>query len=125
VVLVATRGVEDRHAAVVAAHIAALRNTRVVIAHAGQADSAIREALAEQANDVLEISGTEPVVVSVDGPPADRLLAMASSMSAGLMVLGGHGRRDPQALASVSKRVARHAICSVLVLAENYSPATG
>ncbi len=125
VVLVATRGVEDRHAAVVAARIAALHDTRVVLAHAGQADSAIRQALAEQAADVLEISGTEPAVVSVDGPPADRLLAMASSMSAGLVVLGSHGRRDPQALASVSKRVARHAICSVLVLAENYSPATG
>ena len=125
VVLVATRGVEDRHAAVVAARIAALHDTRVVLAHVGHAGSVIRQALAEQATDVLEISGTEPVVVSVDGPPADRLLAMASSMSAGLVVLGSRGRRDPQALASVSKRVARHGSCSVLVLAENYSPATG
>ena len=125
VVLVGTRGVEDRHAAVVAANIVAAHDTRVVLAHAGRSDPALRQALAEQAADVLEITGKEPVVVSVDGPPLDRLLAMASSIGASLVVLGGHGRRDPQALASVSERVAHHATCSVLVLAENYRPAGG
>src|SRR4029079_17747655 len=101
--LFAARGVEDRHAAVVAARIAALHDTRVVLAHAGQADSAIRQALAEPAGGALASSGTEPAVVSVDGPPADRLLAMASSMSAGLVVLGSHGRRGPQAPARRGK----------------------
>jgi nucleotide-binding universal stress UspA family protein len=125
VVLVATRGVEDRHAAVVAARIAALHDTRVVLAHAGQADSAIRQALAEQAADVREITGTDPAVLSVGGAPVDRLLAMTSSIGAGLVVLGGRGRRDPDEIASASERMAHHATCSVLVLADNYRQSAG
>lgn len=125
VVLVGTRGIEDRHAAVVAANIVAAHDTRVVLAHAGRSDSALRQALAEQAADVLEITGKDPVVVSVDGPPLDRLLGMASSIGAGLVVLGSHGRRGPRPLASLSDRVAHHATCSVLVLAEKYRPAAG
>jgi nucleotide-binding universal stress UspA family protein len=125
VVLVGTRGVEDRHAAVVAANIAAAHDTRVVLGHAGRSDSALREALAEQAADVLEITGKDPVVVSVDGPPGDRLLGMASSVGASLVVLGSHSRRGPRGLASLSDRVAEHASCSVLVFAEKYTPAHG
>lgn len=124
-VLVGTRGVEDRHAAVVAANIVAAHDTRVVLAHAGRSDSVLRQELAEQAADVLEITGKDPVVVSVDGPPLDRLLGMASSIGASLVVLGSHGRRGPQPLASLADRVAQHATCSVLVLAEKYRPAAG
>lgn len=122
VVLVGTRGAEDRHAAVVAANIATAHDTRVVLAHAGRSDSALRQALEEQAADVLEITGKDPVTVSVDGPPLERLLGMASSIGASLIVLGSHGRCGPRPLAS---RVAHHATCSVLVLAENYRPAAG
>jgi nucleotide-binding universal stress UspA family protein len=125
VVLVGTRGAEDRHAAVVAANIVAAHDARVVLAHAGRSDSALRQELAEQAADVLEITGKDPVVVSVDGPPADRLLGMASSIDASLVVLGSHGRRGPQAFVSLSDRVAEHATCSVLILAEKYRPASG
>ena len=125
VVLVGTRGAEDRHAAVVAANIVAAHDSRVVLAHAGRTDSALRQALAEQAADVLEITGKDPVVVSVDGAPLDRLLGMASSIGASLVVLGSHGRRGPRTLASLSDRVAQHATCSVLVLAENYRPLAG
>jgi nucleotide-binding universal stress UspA family protein len=125
VVLVGTRGGEDRRAAVIAANIAASHDTRVVLAHAGRSGSIVRQALAEQAADVREITGTDPAVVSVDGSPVDRLLAMASSIGAGLVVLGSRGRRDPDEIASASERVAHHATCSVLVLAENYRPATG
>jgi nucleotide-binding universal stress UspA family protein len=124
-VLVGTRGIEDRHAAVVAANIAAAHDARVVLAHAGRPSSALRQALAEQAAAVLEITGKAPVVVSVDGQAADRLLGMASSIGAGLVVLGSHGKRGPQARGSLSERVAQHATCSVLVLAENYRPAAG
>jgi nucleotide-binding universal stress UspA family protein len=125
VVLVGTRGAEDRHAAVVAANIAAPHEARVVLAHAGRSDSALRQALAEQAADVLDITGKDPVVVSVDGSPADRLLGMASSIGASLVVLGSHSWRGLQPSTGLSDRVAHHATCSVLVLAENHSPATG
>jgi nucleotide-binding universal stress UspA family protein len=125
VVLVGTRGSRDRHAVVVAANIVAAHDTRVVLAHAGRSDSTLRHALAEQAAVVLEITGKDPVVVSVDGSPLDRLLGMASSIGAGLVVLGSHGRRGLQAGTTLSERVAHHATCSVLVLAENYRPAAG
>jgi nucleotide-binding universal stress UspA family protein len=125
VVLVGTRGAGDHHAVVVAANIVAAHETRVVLAHAGRSDPTLREALAEQAADVLEITGKDPVVVSVDGPPIDRLLGMASSMGASLVVLGTHSRRGPQTLAGLSDRVAEHATCSVLVLADKYRPASG
>jgi nucleotide-binding universal stress UspA family protein len=123
VVLVGTRGIEDRHAALVAAQIAAPHDSRVVLAHAGRSDSALREALAEQAAAVRDITGKDPVVVSVDGSPADRLLGMASSIGASLVVLGSHSRRGPQPFTSLSDRVAHHATCSVLVLADKYRPA--
>jgi nucleotide-binding universal stress UspA family protein len=116
VVLVGTQGDADRLAVVVAATIAARNGTRVVIAHAGQSDQAIRRALAAQAGDVQEIVGREPVVVTVDGPPVDRLVDMASSIGAGVLVLGSHGRRGPQALTSVSERVAHRAACAVLIM---------
>ena len=74
---------------------------------------------------MLEITGKDPVIVSVDGPPLERLLGMASSIGASLIVLGSHNRCGPQPLASLPDRVAQHATCSVLVLAENYRPAAG
>ena len=122
IVVVGTQGIEDRHAALVGATIAARHDTRVVLAHAGRSDPGLRRALAEQAADVLGITGHDPVVVSVGGPPVDRLPAMAGSVGAGLVVLGSHGRRGPAALAGLSERVAHRATCSVLVLrgAENY-----
>ena len=126
VALVGIRGVEDRHAAVVAATIAARHDTRVVLAHVGQSSAGLRHALADMAAEVRAITGKDPVVVSVGGHPVDRLDAMARSVGAGLVVLGSHGRRDPDGLPGVSERVAQRATCSVLVLspsapaAENY-----
>jgi len=116
VVLVASQGPADAHAATVGATIAARAATRVVLAHVGQSDADVRHALAEQTTLVREITGKDPVVVSVSGAPADRLPAMASSIGAGLIVLGSHGKRGARALASVSERVAHRADCSVLVL---------
>jgi nucleotide-binding universal stress UspA family protein len=119
-VLIGTQGSEDQHAVVVAATIAARHDTRVVLAHVGQPDPALRLTLAEQAADVLAITGRVPAILSVAGLPVDRLTAMASSIGAGLVVLGS---RCPQALAGVSSSVACRASCSVLVLpAENYAP---
>ena len=118
-ILVGIQGVEDHHAAVVAATIAARHHSHVVLAHAGHSGPAVRHALAEQATDVLEITGRDPVIVSVDAAPAERLPGMAISIGAGLLVLGSHGRRGPRALTSVSERVAHRASCSVLVLRPN------
>jgi nucleotide-binding universal stress UspA family protein len=116
VVLVGIAGAEDRPAVVVAARIAARGGGHVVLGHAGPTDAAVRQALAEQAADVLAITGRAAVVMSVGGSPTDRLPGMATSIGAGLIVLGSHGKRGPMALTSVSERVAHRATCSVLVL---------
>ena len=94
VVLVGTQGSEDQHAVVVAATIAARHDTRVVLAHVGRPDSALQLTLAEQAADVLAITGRNPPVVTVAGLPIDRLTAMASSIGAGLLVLGSRVPAD-------------------------------
>lgn len=116
VVLVGSQGVEDRHTAIVAATIAARHDTRVVLAHAGRSGSALQQALNEQSGDVRDITGQDPVVMRVDGPPVDRLPAMASSIGAGLVVLGSHG---PRAIAGLPEHVAHRTACSVVVLREN------
>jgi hypothetical protein len=107
----------------VAATIAARHDTRVVLAHVGRPDSALQLTLAEQAADVLAITGRNPPVVTVAGLPIDRLTAMASSIGAGLLVVGSRDGRDPPTFAGVSASAAWRASCSVLVLpAENYAP---
>ena len=116
VVLAAARGLEDRRAIVVAATVAGRCGTRVVLGNVGRSSSAVRDALPAQAAVVLAITGKDPVTVSVHGPPVDRLPAMASSVGAGLLVLGGDGRRDVGVLTTVSEQVAHRAACSVLVL---------
>ena len=122
VILTATAGAADRGTTIVAATIAAQLRTRVVLAHVGPSDQTLRHALAVQAADILQITGTDPVVVNVGGSPAARLPAMADAVDAGLLVLGSHGLRGPRALASVSERVAHRAPCSVLVLRSSREP---
>jgi nucleotide-binding universal stress UspA family protein len=106
-VLVGSRGAPDDEAVTVAASIAAHFGTQVFLAHVGRSNPELSHALAEQAVQVVAITGGIPVVVSVDGSPADRLPDMAGNVGAGLLVLGSGG---------VSESMAREAACSVLVL---------
>jgi nucleotide-binding universal stress UspA family protein len=112
-VLVGTEGSTDHHAVEVAATIASRHDGSVVLGHVGRTGIEVRSALADQAATVFDITGTEPVVVSVVGDPATRLLAMARSIGAALVVLGDRGKLGT---ASVSERIAHRAACSVLVL---------
>jgi nucleotide-binding universal stress UspA family protein len=111
-ILVGTEGTADRDAVEVAATIAARHDTTVVLGHVRHNGRDLRAELDEQAALVLEITGTEPVIVSVDGDPVARLLAMTRSIGAGLVVLGDHGERS---VATVSERIAHRAGSSVLV----------
>jgi nucleotide-binding universal stress UspA family protein len=112
-VLVGTKGTGDGHAVEVAATIAARHDASVVLGHVRRNGDDLRSVLAEQADIVLEITGTEPVIVSVDGDPVARLLAMVKSIGAGLVVLGARGTRG---VPSVPERIAHRAESSVLVL---------
>ena len=65
---------------------------------------------------ILEVTGNDPVVHTLDGPPAEALPALAGSLKSGLLVLGSRRRTGVRAIASVSERAAHAAPCSVLVL---------
>jgi nucleotide-binding universal stress UspA family protein len=115
-VLVASRGAADDDQVAVAAWIAGRHREPVFLAHVGASDQRSRHALARQAAHLLEVSGSDPVVLSVDGSPATGLPEIAAATEAGLIVLGSRGLAGPWALASVSERVAHRAACSVLVM---------
>ena len=115
-VLVATAGERDAETVRLAARIAAAHHGHLILGHAGsRSDHDTRHALAQQAADAREITGTEPVVLSVTGDPTARLCTMAVTTAAGLMVVGSSGREGLRAVASVSERLAHRAPCSVLV----------
>ena len=114
VILAAVDG--DAEPALVAATLAADHGGHVVLTHVGEPKTSSRHLLAEQSTAVLEITGVEPVVLSMPGDPAERLPAVARSIVPGLLVMGSSGKTGLRALASVSERVAHRAPCSVLVL---------
>ena len=121
--VVATRGTADDAAVDVASWLAESAGAQLVLVHVGASTADVHAGLARQAAGVLERTGVEPVVLSIDGHPAQRLIDTATAIDAGLVVLGSRGLLGPHALASVSERVAHRCPCSVLVRARNTSAA--
>ena len=115
-VLAATAGPQDAHIVRAAAGIAGAHGRSVILGHAGLPRGAVATALSRQAADVASVCGCTPAVLSGSGDAADRMVALAASAAAGLIVVGSSGRRGVSALASVSERIAHRAACSVLVL---------
>jgi nucleotide-binding universal stress UspA family protein len=117
VVLAASAGAGDEQTVRLAAQVAAAHHAQLVIGHSGdRLDGGVRDALALQAAAAAECTGSDPVVMSVPGDPSDRLVSMADTTGAGLVVLGNRGRRGVAALVSVSERVAHKVPASVLIL---------
>jgi nucleotide-binding universal stress UspA family protein len=99
-----------------AARIARRHRSSVLIAHVADDDDHLhRRAMAEDAADIKDATGSEPVTVSETGSPADRIAALAEQHGVSLVVIGSSGRTGIKALGSVSERVAHRARCSVLV----------
>jgi nucleotide-binding universal stress UspA family protein len=117
-VLVATTGSgTERHATRLAAQIAAGAGGRVTLVHCERdTGSAVRHELALEAADAREITGVEPVVITVRGHGPDPIVAIAQELEATLIVVGSRGLAGVRALASVSERVGGAAACSVLVI---------
>jgi nucleotide-binding universal stress UspA family protein len=115
-ILAASAGAGDERTVRIAAQIAAAHGAPLVIGHAAHHYDRARHDLAEQATAAMELTGSDPVVMSVAGDPVEALVSMAGSAGAGLLVTGSASRRGVAALASVSERIAHRAPCSVLVL---------
>lgn len=125
-VLVGTAGLGDLDSVLLAARIAARFRTPLMLAHVSDGDGAdAHHELAVQTTLAKEITRTEPVVLSVPGEPVARLVSMAVTTNAGLLVVGSTGREGIRAVASVSERVAHRAQCSVLVLRSDPTSSKG
>ena len=106
-----------RRVAEVAGAIAARAGGHTMLLHVTELDRhEVRRELAQEATDLFLATGTEPVVSSVPGRPANAVVAAAAEHEATLLVLGSRGLGGVRALGSVSERVGAAAPCPVLVL---------
>ena len=116
-VLVASDGSPGiRRAAEIAGAIAARAGGHATLLHVTERDRReIRRELAQEATDLFLATGTEPVVSTIPGRPADAIVGAAAEHETTLLVLGSRGLGGVRALASVSERVGATAGCPVLV----------
>ena len=99
-----------------AGRVAARFGASVTLLHAcGSSTSAQRHAIAVQVAELLDVTGTKPIVVEREGNAPDLIADTARSEQASLVIVGSRGLGGLKALGSVSERVAHAAPCSVLV----------
>lgn len=79
-------------------------------------DARRRRTVGEQAIEIHEALGVEPVFAEPSGHVAKQIVDAADAASASLIAVGHRGRRGISALGSVSERVVHQAHCSVLVV---------
>jgi nucleotide-binding universal stress UspA family protein len=81
-------------------------------------DAAEQARQLEEARGLLAATGADVETIDVVGNPADEILTAAEARDVELIVLGRHGQHAVQRflMGSVSDRVARHAVCDVLVV---------
>jgi nucleotide-binding universal stress UspA family protein len=84
----------------------------------GQQMEALRKEAEARAQQVLDETGVEAKMVTLDGNPADALLEYADRSGADMIVVGSHGAGAIERflLGSTSDRIVHHARCPVLVV---------
>lgn len=116
-IVVASDGTPTSDAAVeLTARLAARHGASVAIAAAREGELPFRAGLAEHATQILEATGTEPVVIDEPGAAQRAIAKAARDFGASLVVTGSRGLTGAAALRSVSERTAHAAPCSVLVV---------
>lgn len=114
--LVATDGSEgSAEATRLAARIAHRHGSHVTQLHVNDSVDAPRHKMGIEAAQLMEATGSEPVVATETGKPHERIAARAAQQGVSLVALGSRGLHGLRALGSVSERVAHEAPCSVLV----------
>ncbi len=75
------------------------------------------EAILEEAEAGVRLSGVKVKTHSSEDEPADALLSVASEVDAGMIVVGNRGMQGARrVLGSVPNKVAHHADCNVLIV---------
>jgi nucleotide-binding universal stress UspA family protein len=116
-ILLASDGTPMSDAAVeMTARIAARHGAHVAIIGAHDHEAPFRPGLAEHATQIMEATGTEPLILDEPGPPHRAVAKAARHFDASLVVTGSRGLSGVSALRSVSERIAHAAPCSVLVV---------
>jgi nucleotide-binding universal stress UspA family protein len=116
-IVVASDGTPMSDAAVeLTARIAARHGSRVGIIGARDHEKPFRPGLAEHATQILEATGSEPVILDAPGAPHHAVATAARDFDAALVVTGSRGLSGRASLHSVSERIAHAAPCSVLVV---------
>jgi nucleotide-binding universal stress UspA family protein len=116
-ILLASDGTPTSDAAAeLTARIAARHGAHVAIVGARDGDAPFRPGLAEHATQIIEATGTEPVMVDESGSPHRAVAKAARDFGASLVITGSRGLTGVSALGSVSERIAHAAPCSVLVV---------
>jgi nucleotide-binding universal stress UspA family protein len=103
-------------AAALTARLAARHDAHVAIVGARDGEAPFRPGLAEHATQIMEATGTEPVMLDEPGAPHRAVAKGARDFSASLVITGSRGLAGVSALRSVSERIAHAAPCSVLVV---------
>ena len=103
-------------AAALTARIAARHGAHVAIIGAHEHEAPFKPGLAEHATQIMEATGTEPLILDEPGPPHRAVAKAARDFDASLVVTGSRGLGGVAALRSVSERIAHTAPCSVLVV---------
>jgi nucleotide-binding universal stress UspA family protein len=98
------------------ARIAARHGSHVAIIGARDHERPLRAGLAEHATQILEATGSDPVILDAPGAPHHAVAAAARDFDASLVVTGSRGLSGLASLRSVSERIAHAAPCSVLVV---------
>lgn len=107
----------SRRQVTLAARLARASHAHVHLAHVTgrDYDARTRRLLAELSVEVRELTGTEPLVDTLEGPTADALAHEVDRVGADLLILGRRGVSGVKALGSVSERLVHSARCSVLI----------
>jgi nucleotide-binding universal stress UspA family protein len=103
-------------AAALVAMLAARHASSVAIVSANQDEAPHRRGLAQQATQIMEATGTEPLILGAAAPVHRAVADVARDFDAALVVTGSRGLSGVAAVRSVSERIAHAAPCSVLVV---------
>jgi nucleotide-binding universal stress UspA family protein len=116
-IVVASDGTPMSDAAVdLTARIAARHRSQVAIIGAHDRERPFRPGLAEHATQIMEATGSEPVILDAPGAPHHAVATAARDFDASLVVTGSRGLSGLGSVRSVSERIAHAAPCSVLVV---------
>ena len=114
--------VESLEAGRVAARIAGQHATTLVTLHI---DEGRGEGVSEEAAEMMDVAGVEPILRVEQGSPHRRIVEIANEIGASLIVMGSRGQTGLASLGSVSERVAHRADCSVLIVRQPSRPVFG